>query len=404
MRHALWCVGTCLVVIAFLGMRQGSATARELGAKLTGNEILLELEKTKPGRGVPGIYAVDEEGKLTLVVAYGQHPRWAPDRTRFAFLQENQNWVADLNKASMYPLETLRIFEDAPCSLFGLALPEALQWMPDGRSLIRWNPEDYITPGGGDLPPAWPDYRGRMPWTVEIRGREPEVKPLIPPCHQGVGRVSVSPDGERIAFEAFDRVRDVGATNRSVWVFDRQTDKATRLVVPGITSGVLLNPLWAPDGKRLAVDWLREDRQRSILIYEPVSKKVWHVPARVPEDDHLQALEWSPDGGSILALGTKASGSNVFTYVIRAPSGEAPRIADGIGGLVETHRACWSPKGDAVVVLQGDEPRISGLPSDRLEVRVWPIVTEPGPAGTAAPEAKAQVPIPPDLRPVDLDW
>lgn len=150
-----------------------------------------------------------------------------------------------------------------------------------------------------------------------------------------------SPDGRRIAFQAF------WTGDYDVWVIDADGSNLTQ-----VTSGPFddREPTWSPDGSRILFS---SDRGGTYDIWE-VDVESGRVATVTTGTGNEYTPSMSPDGASLAWVTDDAGGA----VVTRRDGGSAVRVAelDGADG----YSPSWSPRGDEVAyVAIGDG--LSGL-------------------------------------------
>jgi Tol biopolymer transport system component/DNA-binding winged helix-turn-helix (wHTH) protein len=127
---------------------------------------------------------------------------------------------------------------------------------------------------------VWFDRQGRELGRVP----EPESGEYVNP--------SLSPDGRKIAVNR----RDPATGNRDIWLIDTETTIASRFT---LTASPEVDPVWSPDGKRIAFAASRSGRWGAWIqeIAGSGEKLLWEAP-----EDHggLILTDWSRDGQYIL--------------------------------------------------------------------------------------------------------
>jgi dipeptidyl aminopeptidase/acylaminoacyl peptidase len=242
------------------------------------------------------------------------------------------------------------------------------------------------------------DKRDTDIWMVGWDGGD-EIRLTSSP--EGESRPRWSPDNRFLAFLASRGDEDQKKKGSQVWLLDRRGGEALQLT--DIKGGVS-DYAWSPDGRRLVLvvnDPNPDD--------EPEKKEGWKRKTKPPvlidryhfkEDvqgylvnlhEHLWVFDletrkgeaitsgaydeqfpvWSPDGRSLAFVSNRApdpdrSGdSNVF--VIEARPGAEPRPVTTFPGP-DGGRPAWSPDGQWIACLQGDEPRFYAYNLNKLTV------------------------------------
>jgi len=242
------------------------------------------------------------------------------------------------------------------------------------------------------------DKRDTDIWMVGWDGGD-EIRLTSSP--EGESRPRWSPDNRFLAFLASRGDEDQKKKGSQVWLLDRRGGEALRLT--DIKGGVS-DYAWSPDGKRLALvvndpnpdddpekkeGWKRktkppilidryhfkEDREGYLVnrhehlwVYDLETRKGEAITSGAYDE---RSPVWSPDGRSIAFVSNRApdpdrSGdSNV--YVIEARAGAEARPVTTFPGP-DGGRPAWSPDGQWIAYLQGDEPRFHAYNLNKLAV------------------------------------
>jgi dipeptidyl aminopeptidase/acylaminoacyl peptidase len=242
------------------------------------------------------------------------------------------------------------------------------------------------------------DKRDTDIWMVSWEGGE-EVRLTSSP--DGESRPRWSPDNRTLAFLASRGDEDQKKKGSQVWLLDRRGGEAQRLTD---IKGGISDYAWSPDGKRLVLvvsdpnpddepeqkeGWKRktrppilidryhfkQDRQGYLIN---LHEHLWVFDLETRKGDAItsgayadRSPAWSPDGRSIAFVSNRApdpdrSGdSNV--YVIEAETGAEPRPVTTFTGP-DGGRPAWSPDGQWIAYLQGDEPRFSAYNLNKLAI------------------------------------
>ena len=163
-----------------------------------------------------------------------------------------------------------------------------------------------------------------------------------------------SPDGQQLAYVAFERGRSM------IWVQNITTGERRKVAAyPGLNSA----PAWSPDGKKIALT-LSKDGNPDIYILSLATEKLRALTRHTGIDTEPA---WSPDGQHIVF--TSNRGGSPQLYQVSADGGQARRLT------FEGHynaRAAYAPDGRhiALVTRVAGRYRIGLLDVQRGDLRL----------------------------------
>jgi len=207
-------------------------------------------------------------------------------------------------------------------------------------------------PGGGgeDPPPALDSeivYVGKSDGPFGITGMAADGtgNTLIYRCKDSCWRPSWSPDGQRIAFDMWDR-----KTRVDLWVVGADGSSPSRLTK---LDGNESNADWSPDGSRLAFTYLDFDLSRaSIGILNADGSNLAFIEP--PTGFWYSDPAWSPDGTKIAFVRSAGLGAPGAIYVMGADGSNvqevtppSPMLANGYPEYTDSDPA-WSPDGSLI--------------------------------------------------------
>jgi tricorn protease len=200
-------------------------------------------------------------------------------------------------------------------------------WSADGTLLYTADTDDGAS-----------ESRRRLVW-IDRDGREDPVP--IPP--RGYSTPRISPTGNRIALDVID---DGG--NADIVVYDVAREVSNRLTFEGWN----INPLWSPDGRRVAYVSDATGEDEIWLVAQDGSGE----PEQLTSGGQamLYAPAWSPTGKH-LAYGDKDG----KLFVIDVETKEIVEVADEARGPLRD--AVWSPRGGYLAFSMTDPTEFSSI-------------------------------------------
>ena len=252
------------------------------------------------------IFTMNADGtgvsQLTTDGNSNDNPEWSPDGTRISF----DSW-ADANTANIYVMDAdgtdrQRLTTTRP--LEGRDFQAT--WAPGGRTIVFVSTRDGD--GGYEL------YRMNADGTSQTRltTTNPETDDWHPSVASD-GRIAFASDRENTLYEAYD-----------LYVLDPESDTPpTRLTFDGDPDENFfrhdsLNPVWSPDGTRIAFDSTRSGN-REVWVINADGSGLTNVSNHFAQD---YEPAWSPDGTQITFTSGRAGEFDV--WAVDAPTPTTP--------------------------------------------------------------------------------
>jgi hypothetical protein len=157
--------------------------------------------------------------------------------------------------------------------------------------------------------------------------------------------LSLSRDGQRIAYAKSVE----GGTAKGLWVHELATGATSRVPVDGEPD----DPVWSPDGRRLAFSWKVRGADHEDVYVVDLARP--DQPRRIAPAGARWPLDWSPDGRLVLYAEVSPT-TKYDLWVAPADGGAAPMSV--VRGPSKDHGARFSPDGRAIA-YQSDESGIT---------------------------------------------
>jgi len=259
--------------------------------------------------------------------------RWSPDGKHLAFLrgkkEERQVWLMRTRGGEAIQLTKHK----AAVSYF--------RWSPDSQSIIflandiKSKEEKEKIKQGDDVVYVYEGPTGQYRrgdwsnlWHFCLKSKEEKQ---ITKEKMIVRGFDISPDGERVVYVyRTENERNSGNLSEIAMV-NIEDGKIAELTNNSAPEG---NPLWAPDGKRIA--YMAPDDKRWKLAHSKiwimdVETKEYRLASGKFEGDDIRGYRWSPDGKSIIFNGGIRTKSNIFRLDVN--SGEIEQLTKKEGVL-----------------------------------------------------------------------
>lgn len=393
LRQQVRLIGFLAIIIALLIASihiSFSQTKRKYSWRLTGKEILLQLEHRR-GKHPPGIYAFDpfrRSSRLQLLIPGGERPVWSLTRKFFAYLKGEYLCVVRSDgseeKEIAYSLADFDYHFHDPTVIWN--------WQDEYAVVERNSSFGSVVLMGGSVEP-FPESPSPSPGTFIVpsprrisgESKEEGIKwnELLT-----TNNPTFSPDGKYMAAEVYPAPMDLRRSQSRIliyefpaeseepelwWFLYVQVFKGPGRRLTSITGeNCELMPLWSPTGEWIAfslVDFkggfiapvvVRPDGSDMKMLlpeeecyfwsskeWKPIGKwltKAWHELVSPPYSwgyPDITPVEWSPDGKYLLLNKGKR-----FTYLMVAKWEDKKWMGRGTWGQSNGLRfATWGPKG-----------------------------------------------------------
>ncbi|QIP13544.1 S9 family peptidase [Spirosoma aureum] len=251
-----------------------------------------------------------ERFQLTNSKKSNSSPAWSPDGKWLAFLSTRDD------KSQLYLISPTG-GEARPLTKFETGVT-AFKWSPTGKQLIfsatvpdgkldKERKEKY-----SDYEVVRDDYKMVHLYLLDSLANEKPAKPKALTKGEGfsVGSFVVSPDGQKIAFDASKNPDLINSHTSDLYVLTLG-DTVTRKIVS--LKGPDQNPVWSPDGQQIAFTTANENEfyfyTNRLIATVPVSGG---TPKMLTNtfDENANLLEWTADG--ILFSGYQKTAAHLF--------------------------------------------------------------------------------------------
>lgn len=152
-----------------------------------------------------------------------------------------------------------------------------------------------------------------------------------------------SPDSSQIAIAGESR-----SGERGLFIIDIEANEMNFLVEDDIRGYPGLDIAWSADGQQLA--FVSEENDVNTLLVLPKDGSFLMEVFRDPDSSYIRNLAWSEDGKNI-TFDQKIDDTE-YTKIIDVISGE---IVDVSNNVAPDNRGVWSPDGNRVAFVTGDE-------------------------------------------------
>lgn len=264
---------------------------------------------------VPGA----EPTRLTGSRSFNVEPVWSPDRSRIAYVHHARPRNPDVWLMGSDGSDKIRLTSGPRDDLYP-------QWSPDGSHL------------------AWVKARrGSALGRIHVMHPDGSDKMAVSPERHRAAQPAWSPDGHYVAYVHDPRCNDC-AGDGELFVVDGHSTGATpaRLTDNDVHD---VNPVWSPDGERIAFVRARDDGSDVFTMAADGSD----VQRVTDLDGYAFVPRWSPDGTEIaFTLIVDVDDFHTRLGVVDVATGEERLLTDVDRGGVAPD---WSPDGGRIAFL-----------------------------------------------------
>ena len=214
---------------------------------------------------------------------------------------------------------------------------------PESESAPRWSPDErYLAFLSGRQ-----EGKGAQVWLLDRRGGEAQ---RITQIRGGISEFAWSPDSKRLVLVVDEETDSIARKDTA----ERKTPKP-----------IVVNRY---NFKRDVAGYLGTKRSH-LTLFELESKKAETLTNTLDDDG---SPSWSPDGRRIAfvrraGVSEPGSAADDDVFVIDARAGATPRALTDFAGP-DGGRPAWSPDGQWIAFLRGDEPKYSAYNLSKLAI------------------------------------
>jgi len=303
-------------------------------------------------KGNCDLYTVSVDGKiqnqLTFTLSSEYNPQWTPDGKKIGFMS------AESGEMQMYEMfANGSIVKQVTFINGGIS---GFKYSPDGKNIV-YTKEVKASLSTQDLYPDLHKATGKVinnlmyrhwdEWVetythifyakrdgnmitdgIDIMKFEPWESPLKP--FGGMEQICWSPDGKSIAYSCRKKQGKEYAlsTNSDIYIYNLATETTINLT-EGM-NGYDLNPVFSPDGKKIAWesmerDGYESDKQR-LMVYDFASKTMTDYSKNF--DQNANNLAWSDDNKQIYFISDWQATDEIYRLELK--SGKIKKLTDGV--------------------------------------------------------------------------
>ncbi len=264
----------------------------------------------------PEIFLLDPDAgtvsQLTSNAHQDKAPKWSPDGERIIYLSDERGTF----QVFQLDLKDQTVIQMTNSSGVG---PNIL-WSPDGQRFM------FTSHGGGNTEMFWTTIDGANLARATNNG-----------LNERLGDWSA--DGRWVVFYVEDQ-----PDKRGLWLRNPDGVNLVRL-----TNGLDTDPVWSPDGKRIA--FVREHEGNSdIYLAKRGDGNTWLDPVEAfrltlgPAED--SGPVWSPDGKALMFVSFRDGNGEI--YVMRADGSGKVRLTNNAAHDLDP---AWSPDGKSITFV-----------------------------------------------------